>query len=54
LIPDDSSAISPPGIEKKWREMALTPVGGAPGEVGAFLKAARWRQVIVSGGIKRQ
>ena len=45
-----------PEVEKKWREMALTPVGGTPGEVGAFLKAetARWRNVIVSGGFKRQ
>ena len=45
-----------PEIEKKWREMTLTPVGGTPEEVGAFLKAetARWRKVIVSGGIKRQ
>ncbi len=45
-----------PEIEKKWREMTLTPVGGTPDEVGAFLKAEteRWRQVIVSGGIKRQ
>jgi tripartite-type tricarboxylate transporter receptor subunit TctC len=45
-----------PEVEKKWREMALTPVGGTPDEVGAFLKAetARWRNVIVSGGIKRQ
>jgi tripartite-type tricarboxylate transporter receptor subunit TctC len=45
-----------PEVEKKWREMALTPVGGTPDEVGAFLKAetARWRKVIVSGGIKRQ
>jgi len=45
-----------PEIQKKWHEMALTPVGGTPEEVGAFLKAetARWRQVIVSGGIKRQ
>jgi len=45
-----------PEVEKKWREMALTPVGGTPDEVGAFLKAetARWRHVIVSGGIKRQ
>ena len=45
-----------PEVEKKWREMTLTPVGGTPEEVGAFLKAetARWRKVIVSGGIKRQ
>jgi ATP-dependent helicase HrpA len=45
-----------PEIEKKWREMTLTPVGGTPEEVAAFLKAetARWRKVIVSGGIKRQ
>ena len=34
----------------------MAPVGGTPGEVSAFLKAetARWRNVIVSGGIKRQ
>ena len=45
-----------PEVEKKWREMSLTPVGGTPEEVGAFLKdeAARWRKVIASGGIKRQ
>ena len=45
-----------PEIEKKWREMTLTPVGGTPDEVAAFLKAEteRWRTVIVSGGIKRQ
>src|SRR4029079_19457618 len=45
-----------PEVEKKWREMALTPVGGTPDEVGAFLKAetSRWRHVIVTGGIKRQ
>ena len=45
-----------PEIEKKWREMTLTPVGGTPDEVGAFLKAEteRWRKVIVSGGLKRQ
>jgi tripartite-type tricarboxylate transporter receptor subunit TctC len=45
-----------PEIEKKWREMTLTPVGGTPTEVGAFLKeeTARWRNVIVSGSIKRQ
>ena len=36
--------------------MSLTPVGGTPEEVGAFLAAetARWRKVIVAGGIKRQ
>lgn len=45
-----------PEIEKKWREMSLTPVGGTPAEVEVFLKeeTARWRRVIVSGGIKRQ
>ena len=43
-----------PEIERRWREMTLTPVGGTPDEVGAFLKAetARWRKVIVAGGIK--
>jgi tripartite-type tricarboxylate transporter receptor subunit TctC len=45
-----------PEIERKWREMTLTPVGGTPEEVGTFLKVetAHWRKVIVSGGIKRQ
>jgi len=45
-----------PEVERKWREMTLTPVGGTPEEVGAFLKdeEARWRKVIMSGGIKRQ
>jgi len=45
-----------PEIEKRWREMSLTPVGGTPEEVGAFLKAEteRWHKVIVAGGIKRQ
>jgi len=45
-----------PEVEQKWREMSLTPVGGTPAEVDAFLKdeTARWRKVIVSGGIKRQ
>ena len=34
--------------------MTLTPVGGTPEEIAAFFKAetARWRNVIVSGGIK--
>ena len=45
-----------PEIEKKWREMTLTPVGGTPDEVGTFLKVetARWRNVIVAGHIKRE
>ena len=34
--------------------MTLTPVGGTPEEIAAFFKAetARWRKVIVAGGIK--
>jgi hypothetical protein len=34
----------------------MAPADGTPDEVGAFLKAetARWRHVVVSGGIKRQ
>jgi tripartite-type tricarboxylate transporter receptor subunit TctC len=45
-----------PEVVKKWHEMTLTPVGGTPAEIEAFLKAeaARWRNVIISGGIKRQ
>ena len=43
-----------PEIEKRWREMTLTPVGGTPEEIGAFFKeeTERWRKVIVSGDIK--
>ena len=40
-----------PEIERRWREMTLTPVGGTPEEVGAFFKVEteRWRKVIVVG-----
>jgi hypothetical protein len=34
--------------------LAITPTGTTPAETAAFLRqeADRWRQVIVSGGIK--
>jgi len=43
-----------PEIQRRWREMTLTPVGGTPEEIAAFFKVetARWRRVIVAGGIK--
>jgi tripartite-type tricarboxylate transporter receptor subunit TctC len=43
-----------PEIQRRWREMTLTPVGGTPEEIAAFFKeeTARWRKVIVAGGIK--
>ncbi|MEA2979648.1 MAG: hypothetical protein QOF09_1471 [Alphaproteobacteria bacterium] len=43
-----------PEVEKRWREMTLTPVGGTPEEIAAFFKVEteRWRKVIVSGNIK--
>jgi tripartite-type tricarboxylate transporter receptor subunit TctC len=43
-----------PEVEKRWRDMMLTPVGGTPEEIAVFFKAEteRWRKVIVSGGIK--
>ena len=43
-----------PEVEKRWRDMTLTPVGGTPEEIAAFLKVEteRWRKVIVSGNIK--
>ena len=43
-----------PEIVRRWREMTLTPVGGTPEEIAAFFKVetARWRRVIVAGGIK--
>ena len=43
-----------PEVEKRWRDMTLTPVGGTPEEITAFFKVEteRWRKVIVSGNIK--
>jgi tripartite-type tricarboxylate transporter receptor subunit TctC len=43
-----------PEVEKRWRDMTLTPVGGTPEEIAVFFKVEteRWRKVIVSGGIK--
>jgi tripartite-type tricarboxylate transporter receptor subunit TctC len=43
-----------PEIEKRWREMTLTPVGGTPAEIRAFLndETERWRKVIVAGDLK--
>ena len=43
-----------PEIEKRWREMTLTPVGGTPAEIRALLKAEteRWRKVIVAGHLR--
>ena len=45
-----------PEIQRRWREMTLTPVGGTPDEIAAFFKeeTARWRKVIVAGGIKAE
>jgi tripartite-type tricarboxylate transporter receptor subunit TctC len=43
-----------PEVEKRWRELTLTAVGGTPDEVAAFFKAEteRWRKVIVAGHLK--
>ena len=43
-----------PEIQRRWREMTLTPVGGTPEEIVAFFReeTARWRKVIVAGGLK--
>jgi tripartite-type tricarboxylate transporter receptor subunit TctC len=45
-----------PEIEKRWRDMTLTPGGGTPDEIRAFFKeeTARWKNVIVSGHIKAE
>jgi tripartite-type tricarboxylate transporter receptor subunit TctC len=45
-----------PDVDRRYREMTLTPVGGAPEEVAAFFKTEteRWRNVIVKGGLKAQ
>lgn len=43
-----------PEVAKRFRDLSVTPVGMSPAETEAFLKqdAERWRNVIVSGGIK--
>ena len=43
-----------PDVAKRFRDLSVTPVGTSPAETAAFLKrdAERWRDVIVSGGIK--
>lgn len=43
-----------PEIEKRWREMTLMGVGGAPSEIRAMLDAetARWRKVIEAGNLR--
>ena len=43
-----------PDIVKRFRDLAITPTGTTSAEAAAFLRqeAARWRQVIVSRGIK--
>jgi tripartite-type tricarboxylate transporter receptor subunit TctC len=43
-----------PEVARRFRDLAITPTGTTPAETAAFLRqeADRWRQVIVSGGIK--
>jgi tripartite-type tricarboxylate transporter receptor subunit TctC len=43
-----------PEVEKRWRDMTLTAVGGTPEEIAAFFKVEteRWRKVIVAGRLK--
>jgi len=45
-----------PEVEKRWRDMTLTPGGGTPDEIRALFKeeTARWRKVIESSGIKKE
>jgi tripartite-type tricarboxylate transporter receptor subunit TctC len=45
-----------PEVDKRWRDMTLTPGGGTPDGIAAFFKeeTARWRKVIVSSGITPQ
>ena len=49
-----AAILQEPEVQTRWRDMNLTPVGGTPDEIGAFFKeeTARWRKVIVTGGIK--
>ncbi len=43
-----------PEIEQRWHDMNLNAIGGTPAEIRVFFKdeTARWRKVIVTGGIK--
>jgi tripartite-type tricarboxylate transporter receptor subunit TctC len=43
-----------PDVAKRFRDLAVTSVGTTPSETAAFLQREtdRWRQVIVSKGIK--
>jgi tripartite-type tricarboxylate transporter receptor subunit TctC len=43
-----------PDVAKRLQDLALTPVGSTPAETAAFIheERNRWRQVIVSAGIK--
>jgi tripartite-type tricarboxylate transporter receptor subunit TctC len=43
-----------PEVARRFRDLAITPTGTTAAETAAFLRqeADRWRQVIVSGGIK--
>jgi tripartite-type tricarboxylate transporter receptor subunit TctC len=45
-----------PEIDKRWREMTLSAVGGTPAEIRAMLneETARWRKVIVAGNLRPQ
>ena len=43
-----------PEIERRWREMTLSAVGGTPTEIRAMLdeETERWRKVIVAGHLR--
>jgi tripartite-type tricarboxylate transporter receptor subunit TctC len=50
------NVLSSPDVAKRIRALAAIPIGGSPGETGAFLdrERERWRQVIAAAGIERQ
>jgi tripartite-type tricarboxylate transporter receptor subunit TctC len=49
-----AAAVKMPDVVERYRTMASTPVVSSPAETAGFLKkeSERWRQVIVSAGIK--
>jgi tripartite-type tricarboxylate transporter receptor subunit TctC len=49
-----SEILREPEVEKRWRELTLTAVGGTPDEIAAFFKVEteRWRKVIVAGNLR--
>lgn len=51
-----AEALKAPDVAKRLQGLSVTPVGSSPAETAEFIKqeARRWREVIVSAGIKAE